>query len=190
MSHVAGEVFTFSTSLRRTLKGAFYWISIPARVSRDIGRRGPVPVVSTINGTTELRASLVPIGGGRHRLQLNARVRSEAGVELGDRVKVVLRVDENPQADPTPPDLARALRENGASGAFERFPAGRRSHIVRWIEEAVGERTREKRIDKTVEVALHKAEADHDRELSRIGTRRPTIGREPQMRRGRGNGEN
>jgi hypothetical protein len=167
MSHAAGKTFTFSAPVRRTPKPAFYWISIPARVSRDIGRRGPVPVISTINGTTELRASLVPVGGGRHRLQLNARVRSEAGVELGDRVDVALRVDENPLAEPTPPDLAWALRENGAFDAFERFPVGRRSHIVRWIEEAVGDRTREKRIAKTVEVALQKAEADHDRELSR-----------------------
>jgi hypothetical protein len=141
-------------------------------VSREIGRRGPVPVVSTINGATELRASLVPVGDGRHRLQLNARVRSEAGVEAGDRVEVVLRVDENPQAEPTPPDLAQALRENGAIEAFERFPVGRRSHIIHWIDEAVAERTREKRIAKAVEVALQKAEAEQDRALSRSRVRR------------------
>jgi hypothetical protein len=167
MSLSAHKAFTFVTSLLKTPKGALYWVSIPARVSRDIGRRGPVPVVSTINGTTELRASLVPIGGGRHRLQLNARVRGEAGVEPGDRVEVVLRVDENPEAEPTPPDLARALRDHGASDAFERFPVGRRSHIVRWVEEAVGDLTREKRIAKTVEVALQKVEAEQDRQLSR-----------------------
>lgn len=167
MSHAAAKVFTFSTPLLKTPKGTFYWISIPASVSRDIRRRGPVPVISTINEATELRASLVPIGGGRHRLQLNARVRGEAGIEPGDRVKVVLRVDENPQAEPTPPDLVQALRENDAFDAFERFPAGRRSHIVRWIEEAVADRTREKRIAKTVEVALQKVEAQQDRQLSR-----------------------
>jgi hypothetical protein len=163
------KTFSFSTLLRQSR--AFYWIAIPARVSRSSGRRGPVPVVATINGSTELRASIVPIGSGRHRLQVPARVRGAAAIEPGDRVKVVLRVDKNRRAEPTPPDLVRALRENGAIEAFERFPPGRRSHIVRWIEEAVGERTREKRIVKAVEVALQKAEADHDR-AARVAPKR------------------
>lgn len=165
MSRAAGRAFTFSTTLRQTPR-SLYWIAIPAKVSQAIGRRGPVPVVSTINGTTEFRASIVPIGEGRHRLQINARVRAEAGIAPRDRVEVALRVDDDPVSEPAPPDLADALRESGATAAFERFPAGKRRHVIAWIEEAVGDRTRERRVAKAVEVALEKAESDADREGS------------------------
>jgi hypothetical protein len=159
----ADDTFSFSTPLRKAPGYPFYFVEIPARVSRAIGRRGPVAVVSTIQGKTELCASIVPIGGGRHRLQLNKRVRSEAGIEPGDRVKVILRVDKSPQAEPMPPDLDRALRDSGAFETFGTFPVGKKNHIMRWIEEAVSERAREKRIAKTVEVALLKAEAEYDK---------------------------
>jgi uncharacterized protein YdeI (YjbR/CyaY-like superfamily) len=162
----AVDSFAFSTPLRKAPGYSFYFIEIPERVSRAIGRRGPVPVVSTINGKTEFRASIVPVGGGRHRLQLNARVRSEVGIEPGDRLTAVLRVDKMPQADRVPHDLDRALRDSGALEAFGTFPAGKRSHIIRWIEEAVGERTREKRIAKGVEVSLLQAEAAYDKQAS------------------------
>jgi hypothetical protein len=162
-ARTAATAFVFTTPLLSTQKPAFYWISIPARVSRAIGRRGPVPIVATINGSTELQASLVPVGGGRHRLALNTRVRGEAAIAPGDRVKVDLRVDDNPRATPTPPDLAHALRENGALETFERFPVGSRNHIIEWIEKSVAERTREKRVADTVEVALRRFEREHDR---------------------------
>jgi hypothetical protein len=47
----------------------------------------------------------------------------------------------------------RSATGNFSAGSCERFSAHRRSHILRWIEDA-GERKREKRIAKTVEVAV------------------------------------
>jgi hypothetical protein len=36
-----------------------------------------VPIVAILNKSVEIQASLVPMGGGRRRLQLNARTRGE-----------------------------------------------------------------------------------------------------------------
>jgi hypothetical protein len=144
----------FSARVEQVARGGFYAISIPAAVSRAIGRRGNVPIVATINGAIEVRASLVPAGGGRHRLRLNATTRKVADAALGARVDVVLEVDLHPVAEPTPPDLARALRDSGALEAFELFPVGKRSHIIRWIEDAARPETREKRVIAAVDVAL------------------------------------
>jgi len=157
----AGRRFKFTTKLEH--EKAYYFISVPVSVSRAIGKRGPVPIVATVNRVAEVRASIVPCGGGRHRLQLNARTREQAEAQPGDRLAVVLRVDENPVADPTPPDLDRALRNHDVLGAFERMPVGKRNHILHWIEEAVADRTREKRIDMTIEVAMRASEKEHDR---------------------------
>jgi hypothetical protein len=149
----------FSARVERVARGGpYYAVTIPASVSRAIGRRGIVPIVATINGAIEIRASLVPSGGGRHRLRLNASTRRVAGAGEGARVKIALAVDLAPVAEPTPRDVARALEDSGALEAFERLPVGKRSHIVRWIEDAVRPETREKRIAMTVEVALRARE--------------------------------
>src|ERR1019366_1559878 len=112
----------FTTRLERPAGSWFHLIMIPASVSRATGKRGPVPVVALVNGLAEVRASIVPCGGGRHRLLINARARGEARVVAGDRVRIVLRVDENPVADPVPPDLALGASEK----EFDRAAAAAR----------------------------------------------------------------
>jgi len=157
------RTFKFTTRLERPAGSWFHLIMIPASVSRATGKRGPVPVVALVNGLAEVRASIVPCGGGRHRLLINARARGEARVVAGDRVRIVLRVDENPVADPVPHDLAHELRKADVLGPFERLPIGKRNHIIRTVEEAVAETTRDKRIAMAVEVALGASEKEFDR---------------------------
>src|SRR5438270_4075994 len=77
--------FAFSPRLEQVPRGGPYYVSIPASVSRAIGRRGIVPVVASVNGVAEVRASIVPCGGGRHRLRLNAATRDAADAKLGNR---------------------------------------------------------------------------------------------------------
>ncbi|HEY5240644.1 MAG TPA: DUF1905 domain-containing protein, partial [Polyangiaceae bacterium] len=89
----------FSPRLEQVPGGGPYYISIPARVSKAIGRRGIVPVVASINGVAEVHASIIPCGGGRHRLRLNAATRDAADARLGGRLSVQLWVDENPVAE-------------------------------------------------------------------------------------------
>lgn len=154
---------TFSSRLERLAGRGPFYVAIPAKVSHAIGRRGIVPVVAMVNGVAEVRASLVPCGGGRHQLRLNAATRKLANAIEGGRVAIVLGVDESPVADPAPDDLARALRDEGVFDAFGRLPVGKQNHIIRWIEEAAKEATREKRVAMAVEVALRAHEAAIDR---------------------------
>jgi hypothetical protein len=164
--------YEFSARLEQIEGGGPFYVSIPAAVSKAIGRRGIVPIVATVNRVAEVRASMIPCGGGRHRLRLNAATRDGAGARLGSRVAVALRVDENPVADPAPDDVVQALREAGALAAFERFPVGKQNHIVQWIERSAREPTRVKRIAMTVEVALRASEAREDRLATRPQKRR------------------
>ena len=163
------RVFAFSPRLEQVPRGGPYYVSIPASVSRAIGRRGIVPVVASVNDVAEVRASIVPCGGGRHRLRLNAATRDAADAKLGGRLSVRLRLDENPAADPVPGDLARALREVDAFEAFRRMPVGRQNHILRWLEAAVKEATRERRLVQIVEGALAWREDPRDRRWEGAG---------------------
>jgi hypothetical protein len=134
-----------------------YMLEIPKGVSSAIGRRGPVPIVATLatrDEIAEVQASLVPMGGGRHRLQLNARTRGELGIKPGDPVRVALLVPEKPPTLPLPSELALALRETDLQESFSGLPVGKQNRIVLWIEEAVRPETREKRMAKAIEVAF------------------------------------
>ncbi len=117
MTAAAARTFEFSVKLERAPNAPFYSIAIPASVSRALGKRGPIPIIALVNGRAELRASLVPVGGGRHRLQLPARVRRDAKAEAGDRLAIALRFDDNPVAERTPEDLADALSPEGKERA-------------------------------------------------------------------------
>ncbi len=163
----AGE-FSFSPRLEQVPGGGPYYVSIPAQVSRAIGRRGIVPVVAWVNDVAEVHASMIPCGGGRHRLRLNAATRDAAAARLGARLSL-RRVDDNPVAEPPPDDLVGALREADALDAFRRMPVGRQNHILRWLESAVREATREKRIARIVESALAYREDPRDRRWEGAG---------------------
>jgi hypothetical protein len=153
--------FTFTARLVRAR--TFYGVDVPAAVSRAIGVRGFVPVVGSVRGAP-FRTSLVPLGGGRHRLWLNAELRAAARVAPGTRIAVTLRVDAAPPPWPTPEDLADTLREEDALETFESLPPGRRRQLLKWLEAAVHEATRVKRIVRCLEIALAEREKRLDRE--------------------------
>jgi uncharacterized protein DUF1905/bacteriocin resistance YdeI/OmpD-like protein len=140
-----------------------YAIDLPAAASRALGKRGAVPVVGTIDGTP-FHTTLVPVKGGRHRFWVNAEMRKASGTTLGDRVAVTLRVDEEPPTWHTPPDLADALHDEGVLEAFEAMSPGRRGQFLKWLERAVHEDTRARRIARCVELALAEREKRLDRE--------------------------
>ena len=155
-----------------------YFVVVPARVSQSIGVRGRVPVVARVSRAPEYRGTLMPRGGGRHSLMVNGETRRAARVEPGDSVRVVVQPDFGPREVLVPPDLALALREQDVSADWESLPPGKREHILKWIERAVHETTRAKRVALAVESAVARREKRVDRVSSRgRGARSPTRGR-------------
>jgi hypothetical protein len=145
---------TFRAKLIRS--GTEYCVDVPLDVTRAAGVRGGIPVAFTVNGGFPLHATLRPRGDGRHRLFLNAEARG--GAKLGARVEISLRDVPADRDVPIPDDLAEALREADIVEAWASFPAGKREHIVRWIEDAVHEATRVKRIAMAVQVTQRRRE--------------------------------
>jgi hypothetical protein len=109
-----------------------YVLEIPERVSLAIGRRGPAPILAALGSATEIQASLVPTGGGRHWLQLNARTRGELDIEPGDPVRVVLVVPKARRAMKTRRLLIRKYArhcENAGSAFWSHVKATWRSAL-------------------------------------------------------------
>ena len=159
------DSFAFRAKVERL--SIMYVVDVPPAISRAIGIRGYVPIAGLLQGATAFRASLMPRGGGRHSILLNGELRSAAGIGLGDRVAFEIHVDREPRGGPTPEDVADALREEGVLETFESLTAGRKLHILRWVDRAVHEETRAKRVVRVVEIALGEHEKRLDREPAR-----------------------
>jgi len=137
-------------------------VDVPAAVSRAIGR-GKAPVAARIGRGEPFRGTFMPAGGGRHRLFVSKATRQAAGVEPGEHVRITATVDRGPREVSIPSDLRKALVDAGALEAWEGMPPGKREHILQWVEKAVHEATREKRIARSVEEALKAHEKKVDR---------------------------
>jgi hypothetical protein len=138
------------------------YVDVPAAVSRALGR-SKVPVEARIGRGPAFRGTFMPAGGGRHSLFVSKAVRQAAGVEAGQRVRVTAIVGGAEREVPIPPDLREALHDAGVLDAWESMPPGKREHILGWVEAAVHEATRNKRIERSVEEALRRHEKGVDR---------------------------
>jgi hypothetical protein len=150
--------------------GMMYVVDVPHAVSESVGVRGYVPIAGVVKGTP-LRASFIPRGDGCHRVLLNGEIRRAAGIALGERVTFEIRVDREPRGTHTPEDVADALRDEGVLDAWESLAPGKRMHIIHWVEKAVHEETRIKRIARVIEIALGEREKRLDREIARMARR-------------------
>lgn len=130
-------------------------LDVPGPVSDAFGLRGYVPVVGLADGV-ELIATLVPVGGGRHRLFLNSATRQAIGKGAGDSVEIRIRLDPSDRTPETPRDLHEALIEEGAAAAWEALSPSRRKELLVWLADTKREQTRAGRIGRIVQTAIEK----------------------------------
>jgi hypothetical protein len=126
-------------------------IEVPAKVVAALGSNKRPPVRATINGFT-YRTSVAPMGG-KFMLGIPPEFREGAGVAAGDMVDVDLALDTEPREVVVPADLAVALqRDAGAKRFFEGLNYSNKRRLVGQIESIKSAETRQRRIEKTVEM--------------------------------------
>jgi len=126
--------------------------------SKNLKRARPkyVPVVAIVNGCSA-RVTLMPAGGGRYRIQLNTALRKAARADVGDVVRVELRLDRASRETPVPADLRLALKENPAARrAFDELTTGHRRHFIKWFDSAKGPDTRIRRLGQAIDHLLER----------------------------------
>src|SRR2546430_2653933 len=85
----------FTAALRR--EGPLYLVDVPVSVSRAFGSTGRIPVVITVRGARPVQGTLVPRGGGAHKLFLNGEVCGAASAQVGGKVSLSIRLDDEPR---------------------------------------------------------------------------------------------
>ena len=124
---------------------------VPFDVQKVFGTRARVPVRGTINGTP-YRTSISPMGG-RHLMVVNRKLREAAGVRAGHTVTVTMERDTEPRVVRPPADFARALKGNREAAAlWQTLSYTHQREYAEHIEEAKRPETRQRRIEKAVEM--------------------------------------
>ena len=141
--------------------GAWSWIEVPERVSRALApwqKSGHVRIDATLNGTA-VQGSLSPRGGGRQMLILNAAMRRDAGLKVGDAVRVTVSPRVN-DAVRVPDALAEALAAAEARATFDAMDSSHRWDLVRYVTQANTDAARARSIGRVVDHVLGRAPAD------------------------------
>jgi hypothetical protein len=126
-------------------------IEIPPEVVESLGAGKKPPVAVTINGHTY--RSTVASRSGRFLVGVSAENRAAADVAAGDKIEVELELDDKPREVRVPDDLAAALdRDAKAKSFFEELTYSQKKWYVLPIEEAKKQGTRERRLDKALQM--------------------------------------
>ena len=129
---------------------------------KEVFGRARAPVRVTINGAT-YRTTTAPYGGD-FLIPVRKEVRDAAGIAAGDRIHVVMELDDQPRAVEVPDDLAEALAADPEAKA--RFDALSFTHRREYVEAVTGAKrpeTRARRIERTVEQLDGEARAKRGR---------------------------
>ncbi len=128
----------------------------PFDVVEVFGRKGRVPVKGTINGFP-FRSSLMNMGDG-HMMAVNADLRAGGKCKAGDRVKVVLELDEEERKVEVPASVKKIINSDPqAKEYWAKLSFTHQKEYVKAIEDAKRPETRERRIASMMD-ALRKGE--------------------------------
>lgn len=129
--------------------GAF--VLFPYVVEKEFGSKGKIPVNVTFDGVPD-RGALIKYGFPEHMLGVPKAIRTQIGKGPGDTIAIELWKDQEERTLEVPEDLATLLRKEGLFSSFEQMTYTHRREYCRWIMEAKKEETRQRRLDKTVDM--------------------------------------
>lgn len=134
-------------------------VDVPQQVSICLGGRTYIPVSGTLNGVP-IRATLVPVGSGRHRLYINGEMRKKAGVTVGDSIHLALELDREPRSVPMPKEFAEGLRKDKrARAAFEKLSPSHQKEILAYLNYLKKPETLQRNILKVIRFLRKKKQA-------------------------------
>lgn len=150
------KTYTFDATIigHGQMNAAF--IEFPFDVEKEFGTRGWIKVRATFDGF-EYRGSLAKMDHHCHFLIMTQAVRKAIGKQPGDSVHVTIQKDDQSRTVEVPEDFRKKLNENPEVQAFfDGLAFTHRKEYIRWITEAKRPETRERRINKAIEMLTGK----------------------------------
>ncbi len=126
-------------------------VLFPYDVEKEFGTKGSVLVQAMLDKVA-YRGSLMNCGMSHHTLGVLKGVREQIGKAPGDTIDVVLWKDEDERIVAIPAAFKALMKKAGLLSGFEKLSYTHRKEYVRWIEEAKREETRQRRLEKAIEM--------------------------------------
>lgn len=141
----------FSTTIhkfgQKGEKTGWTYVELPADLCEQLkpGNRKEFKVKGKIDRHPIVRQSLIPMGGGKFIMPLNAEMRKAIGKKQGAMVTLRLQEDKSEFVFNT--DFMTCLEDDPVSLAyFKSLPGSHQRYFSKWIDSAKTAPTREKRI--------------------------------------------
>ena len=99
---------SFRAELKPSGRGGGHLVEVPPKVIEALGGKGRIPVTATFNGVP-YRGSIVRMGAGSV-LGVQKAIMAEAGVMVGDTLRIEVSNDDAPREVELPEELAKAFR--------------------------------------------------------------------------------
>jgi len=128
-------------------KTGWTYFEIPADIAQQLkpGNKREFKVKGKLDNYAINRVSLLPMGGGKLIMPLNATMRKATGKKAGAMLKVQLEADDSEFVYNT--DFITCLSDDPiAKKYFQSLPGSHQRYFSKWIDSAKTEITRTKRI--------------------------------------------
>ncbi|MBS1607301.1 MAG: DUF1905 domain-containing protein [Bacteroidetes bacterium] len=136
-------------------KTGWTYIEIPVDIAEKLkpGNKKSFRVKGKLDNFSIQKIALLPMGGGRFIMALNAEMRKRIGKRKGAMLKVQIEEDETPLK--ISKELLECLKdEPKAFAQFNKMPRSHQHYYSKWIESAKTESTKAKRIAMTVNAMI------------------------------------
>lgn len=128
-------------------------VTLPFSVEEEFGTKGQVKVKATFEGV-EYRGSIANMGAG-HILILRNDVRQAIGKVVGDTIKVTVQKDTEERIVEVPAELQALFNVNPKAEEFyNTLSYNNRKEYARWITSAKKQETKDRRLEKSIEMLL------------------------------------
>jgi hypothetical protein len=132
-------------------KGGWTYAEIPEVKPAKHSPFGWVQVKGSIDDYPLEKCKLQPMGNGKLFLPVNAKIRKHIGKEAGDRVELILYLDETPES--VREELLLCLKdEPGAPEAFQKLNSFKQNALIDWVYHAKNDEEKVRRIAETFKV--------------------------------------
>jgi hypothetical protein len=131
-------------------------VRLPADASRALPSRGQVAVIATVDGHA-VETVVEPDGRRGHWVRVDERLRSTAGLEVGDTAQVVLQDAPQWPEPEVPEDLAGALADapERIRDIWHDITPMARWEWVRWVGSTRNPDTRARRVEVSIDKLDH-----------------------------------
>jgi hypothetical protein len=132
-------------------KTGWSYIVIPVDLAQKLkpNNKKEFKVKGKLDNHSITRVSLLPMGGGKFIMPINAKLRKATGKRKGAMLKVVLEEDKS--AFVFNKDFMACLKdEPGAISFFKTLPGSHQRYFSKWIDDAKTDQTKTKRIAQAV----------------------------------------